>query len=111
MKVKHMPRPPSTAPEHVKALWWRKNIVNLSRAELAALVGVSESRIADIEAGATRGTGAKIDQDTMTRYRMACAAVSLGIKFDWTSCTMKPVTRAEIRIDMEIDAPLPDPPE
>jgi transcriptional regulator with XRE-family HTH domain len=107
MKAKPMPRPPLTAPEHEKALWWRKVIVNMTRAELSALVGVSESRIADIENGKTRGSGAVIDQDTMTRYRMACAAVSLGVQFDWTSCTLKPVTRAEIRLDMEIQLPPP----
>lgn len=112
MKDRPMNRPPASTPEHVKARWWRENVVQMSRNELGAIVGVSASRILDIEAGSTRGSGAMIDRDTMTRYRMACAAVALGVEFDWTSCVLRPVAKTEIRIDMEIrpakDQPAPE---
>lgn len=99
-----MKRPAKTEPEHIRARWWREYVVQLTRKELADLTGVSESRIADIENGKTRGTGANVDRQTMQRYRMMCAAVSLGIKFDWQSCTMRPITKVEITVPIEIPA-------
>ena len=76
-------RPPAKAPEHERARYWRENIVNLSRRELAERIGISASRITDYERGHDRGSGAPIDQGARTRYRLACAAVALGIEFDW----------------------------
>lgn len=90
--------PPADAPEHVKAEWWRKNVARLSRPELAQLTGFSVSRIADIEAGVTRSTGAPIDQGAMNRYRMACAAVALGVEFDWLTLSLIPDMPVEIRM-------------
>ena len=34
-------RPPAKAPEHERARYWRENIVNLSRRELAERIGIS----------------------------------------------------------------------
>lgn len=86
----------TTAPEHERALFWRKHVVKLTRDQLSELVGVSVSRIADIEAGKSRANGAPIDAATMTRYRMACAAVTLGVSFDWTSLKLRPNAPVEI---------------
>ena len=90
--------PPKDAPEHVRCRWWRENIARLSRPELADMIGVSASRIADIEAGQTRSTKAPIDDATMRRYRMACAAVTLGVDFDWLTISLIPDVPVEIRL-------------
>jgi len=103
--ISPMAKPTADDPEHVRCRWWRDFVVQLSRKDLAELVGVSESRIMDIEAGKTRGTGAPIDAATMQRYRMACAAVALGVEFDWLECRMRPVAKTEIKVVMEVAAP------
>lgn len=90
--------PPPDSPEHVRAKWWREHIAQLSQRELAALTGFSISRIVDIEAGVTRGSGEPIDSATMTRYRMVCAAVTLGARFDWLTLSLVPQTAVEIRV-------------
>lgn len=97
-----MVRPAISDPENIRSRWWRECVVQLTRKELADLVGVSESRIADIEAGKTRGTNAPIDAQTLQRYRLACAAVALGIEFDWLTCTMRPLAKVDITIPMVI---------
>ena len=86
------------APEHERARYWRENIVNLSRRELAERVGISESRITDYERGHDRGSGEPIDQGTMTRYRLACAAIMLGVEFDWLTLSLTPP--GQVRITM-----------
>ena len=86
------------APEHERARYWRENIVNLSRRELAERIGISESRITDYERGHDRGSGVPIDQGTMTRYRLACAAIMLGVEFDWLTLSLTPP--GQVRITM-----------
>lgn len=96
---KHAEPPPGPdAPEHIRAQWWRENVVRMKRPELAELVGVSVSRIVDIEAGENRTTKQPIDEATMRRYRLACAAVTLGVEFNWTSISLIPDTPVEIRL-------------
>ena len=82
-----------------RARYWRENIVNLSRRELAERIGISASRITDYERGHDRGSGVPIDQGTMTRYRLACAAVALGVEFDWLTLShLTPL--GQVRITM-----------
>lgn len=90
--------PAADAPEHVKARWWRESVANMSRSEVAELTGFSVSRIADMESGQNRSTHAPIDEATMRRYRMACAAVSLGVEFDWIDMKLIPDVPVEIRM-------------
>lgn len=90
--------PAPDAPEHVRARYWREHIARMSRAEVADATGVSVSRIIDIEAGENRTTHTPIDADTMRRYRMACAAVSLGVNFDWITMSLIPDVPVEIRM-------------
>jgi transcriptional regulator with XRE-family HTH domain len=99
-----MNQPSLSDAEHVKARWWREIIIQMTRAELAQRIGVSESRILDIEAGKTRGTGKPVDEATMQRYRMACAALTLGIEFDWLTCTLRPVAKVQISVPVAIAA-------
>ena len=94
-----MTQPAIDAPQHDKARWWREDVMDLSRKQLAALTGVSVSRIADMEAGKTRGNGKPIDPGTMRRYRMACAAVALGAEFDWLTLRLRP-SKATIIVEM-----------
>lgn len=78
------PRPPArTAPAHLRARWWREHKMGLTRAELAARIGLTESEIANYEAGLRRQSGAAPDY---ARYRLLCAAVDAGLDgFDWVS--------------------------
>lgn len=92
------PYPPESAPEHVKAKYWREHIVRLSRPKLAEMIGMSVSTIADIEAGHNRSTKAVIDTAVMQRYRMCCAAVMAGIEFDWLSMSLIPDVPVQIRM-------------
>ena len=69
-------QPSPKAPEHERARWWRENVMKMSRRALAEELGMSESRISDIEAGvASRSSGEAIDPALMTRHRLACAAL------------------------------------
>lgn len=90
--------PAPDAPEHVRARWWRIHSVKMTRAEVAETTGVSVSRIADIEAGENRTTKTPIDDATMKRYRMACAAVTLGVEFDFVTMSLIPDVPVEIRL-------------
>jgi len=94
-----VPRP--DAPEHERARYWRENVVGLSRRELAERIGMSESRIMDIEAGQVRGDGRAIEPDAMQRYRLACAAVTLGVKFDWLTLSLSPAAPVRILVGAE----------
>jgi transcriptional regulator with XRE-family HTH domain len=93
-----MTPPRSSDPEHVRCKYWREEIVKMSRQEVADLTGMSVSRIADFEAGMNRATKTPIDEASMKRYRMACAAVTLGCRFDWLSCRLITELPVEIRL-------------
>ena len=83
------------APEHERALWWRENVVGLSRSELAKRIGYSETAIMNIELGVQQDTGRPVEERAMLRYRLACAAITLDVLFDWATCTLQlesPVT-------------------
>jgi hypothetical protein len=82
------PAPPPYAPEHVRARYWREHTMRLSRRELGEMLAMSESRIEDLERGTVRGDERPIDPASMQRYRLACAALTLGIEFDWVSLIM-----------------------
>ena len=64
------------APEHERARYWRENIVNLSRRELAERIGISASRITDYERGHDRGSGEPIDQGTMSISGWLCPSTT-----------------------------------
>lgn len=81
-------QPPKSAPEHVRARYWREHIAKMSRPELAEAIGYSVSTIGDIEAGMNRATRQPIDPVTMKRYRLLCAGVGLDIEFDWDELEM-----------------------
>jgi transcriptional regulator with XRE-family HTH domain len=53
---------------------WRE-MQNLTRGELADLVGYSVSQIMDLESGVNRKTGAPLGLGVMRRYTLACARV------------------------------------
>lgn len=88
--------PALDAPEHERARWWRENVVRLSRPELAKRIGMSPSRILDYEAGHRRDTGKAIEPEQMRRYRMLCAAVTMGLQFDWLECRLEPAGRVKV---------------
>lgn len=74
-----MDKPADDAPDHVKCRWWRSELMELTREQLAAMTGFSVSTIRDFENGAK-----EIDPMARKRYALACAAVSAGIEFTWT---------------------------
>jgi len=80
---------------------WREKIMKLSRRELAELTGFSASRISDIEQGSNRASGAETDEANMLRYRLACAAVTLGAQFNWTEISLKTTVPIEIKLNIE----------
>jgi transcriptional regulator with XRE-family HTH domain len=96
-------------PEGPRAKAWRKG-AGLSRSRLSELTGYGQSTIAAIERGQwARGT--MVDDATMQAYRLACAAVALGVRFDWGEIELRPF-EAVIRIPAEAQAPrVPRPPE
>lgn len=69
--------------EHFRAEVWRKDIMKLSRPALAALTGYSVAHIQNFEKGKNTGTKTEIGEREMHRYKMVCAAVAAGLKFDW----------------------------
>jgi transcriptional regulator with XRE-family HTH domain len=81
--------------EHEKAHLWRK-AMGLSRRKLASLIGLSESNIADIEAGVYRINKRPVPEPIMRRYRMLCGAVTAGLAFDWYRAKLKTDERREI---------------
>ncbi|MDI7862547.1 hypothetical protein MRS76_11300 [Rhizobiaceae bacterium n13] len=86
-----MEKPDADAPEHVKCKWWREEVMELSREQLAPLVGFSAAAIKDFER-----PNKEIDPMARKRYTMACAAVSIGVEFDWLT------TRLSISRPVEI---------
>lgn len=80
-------RPVQDAPEHVKAKWWREEVMGLSRPALAEMIGRSVAYIEDMERGTQRPSGAPITD--YTAYRAACASVAAGVEFDWMSCRVR----------------------
>ena len=82
-----MEKPGPDAPEHVKCRWWRNDLMELTREQLSGLTGFSVSAIRDYENGTK-----EIDPTTQKRYRMACAAVAMGVQFDWLSTSLE-ITR------------------
>ena len=60
-------------PERERGRRWRE-AKGYSRAQLADLIGYSERMVRSVESGA---------EPLMQRYRLACAAVDAGLKFDW----------------------------
>lgn len=79
--------------EGARARAWRE-ACGLSRRELAARTGYGESTIEQIERGYFK-PGKPVEESTMRTYRLACAAVALGLTFDWRTVRMRPVA-AEI---------------
>lgn len=81
-------QPDKSAPEHIRARYWREHIVKMSRPELAEAIGYSVSTIGDMEAGMNRITKKPIDPVTMKRYRLLCMTVGLDADFDWDGLEM-----------------------
>lgn len=75
---------------------WRKNVMGLTRPELAELTGYSRAAIQNFERGVNISTGAKVKPREMQRYRMVCACVMAGLTFDWRTLTLdpRPLTKA-----------------
>jgi hypothetical protein len=94
----HMDKPPADAPEHLKCRYWREEIMTWTRAQASEATGFSVSTISDMELGFNRSTKANIDPAAMKRYRMACAAASLGVDFDWYTTRLIPEHPVEIRV-------------
>lgn len=93
--------PPADAAIHAKALWWRTEVLRMSRRQLAELSGYSESRIQEMEAGfkwASRGRRTPIDEASIRRYCMVVAAVSLGVEFDFVTLSLAPTAPVRITI-------------
>ena len=84
---------PTDEPEYVLCKRWREEVLELSRAELAALTGFSADAIKDYERPDKR-----IDPKARKRYRLAVAAATFGIEFDWMTATFKPVVPIEIAV-------------
>ena len=74
-------------PEHVLCRRWRVEVMELTREQLSALTGFSASMIKDYER-----PGKAIDEKARRRYRMACAALSAGVEFDWSRTSFQ-ITR------------------
>lgn len=90
--------PADVIPWHTRARAWRVNVMDMTRKDLAPLIGISESRIADIEAGADRSSGAPIDDATMRRYELLAGALTLGLAFDFDSVTLSPVAGVSLGV-------------
>ena len=87
------------APEHERALWWRENVVGLSRSALAERTGYSEAVIMNMELGVQQDTGRPVDERAMLRYRLACAAITLDVHFDWATCTLQLETPVTLSVE------------
>jgi hypothetical protein len=82
------PEPPAAdAPEHVRAHWWRVHVAKLARPALADQLGKSAAYIQRMEGGEINGR--PIEAAEYAMYRLACAAISAGVKFDWISTTLE----------------------
>ena len=67
--------------------------MELSRGQLAALTGYSVDAIKDYER-----PDKKIDDKARQRYRLAVAAASFGIDFDWVDIRFKTVLPIEMTV-------------
>lgn len=81
-------KPDKSEPEHIRARYWRENVVRMSRPALAEAIGYSVSTIGDMEAGMNRITKKPIDAVAMKRYRLLCMTVGLDASFDWDELEM-----------------------
>lgn len=80
-------RPPSDAPEHVKAQYWRKRVLRVTQDELSRLTGYSVSSVRAFERGCKNDPRrTPLDPDAIKRYRTACAAIEARVRFDWLTC-------------------------
>jgi len=68
-------------PEHERARQWR-DACGLTREQLSALSGYSESAIKQMETG-KNSAGDPVGDDAWQRYRLICAAIMAGLDFDW----------------------------
>jgi hypothetical protein len=91
-----MERPDDDAPEHEKCKWWRTEVVSLSREQLAPLIGFSAAAIKDFER-----TNKAVDPMARKRYMMACAALSIGVNFNWLETSLLISRPVEITMKME----------
>lgn len=80
-------------PEHVLCRRWREEVMELSRSQLGALTGYSADVIKDYERA-----DKKIDEKARKRYRLAVAAASFGIEFDWVDITFKTILPVEMTV-------------
>lgn len=70
-------QPSLGAPEGLRAAFWRETVLKLSRPALADLLGVQSQVVERYE------NADKVPE----RYRLACAALGAGLKFDWDKPT------------------------
>lgn len=85
--------------EGQQARKWRENS-GLSRRKLAELTGYAESSIAAIERGEW-GPDKPVDPNTFKTYRLTCAAVALGVIFDWDRLELTPRGVVQITIPLQ----------
>ncbi len=74
-------QPTTASVEALKAKLWRKNVVGLSREQLAERIAYSSASIQLFERGYDY-TGRPLGERAWRRYRRACAGVHLP-DFDW----------------------------
>lgn len=72
--------------EAFRAKHWRTNVMRISKAELAALIGYTEQAVYLMERG-INSQGMPVRDWVWTRYKMACAGAEYarfsGKPFDW----------------------------
>lgn len=83
-------------PEHVLCRRWREDVLELSRPQMATLTGYSAASIKDFEKA-----GRDIDEKARKRYRLAVAAASFGVEFDWQDAYL----RTRVPVEMTIRRP------
>ncbi|TBC12724.1 hypothetical protein ELH35_38085 [Rhizobium ruizarguesonis] len=74
---------PFDEPEHVLCKRWRVEKMELTREQLSTLTGFSASMIKDYGR-----PNRVIDENARKRYRLACAAVEMGVQFDWAGASL-----------------------
>lgn len=80
-------------PEYLLCKRWREDVLELTREQLSTLTGYSAGVIKDYER-----PDKKIDEKARKRYRLAVAAASFGIEFNWVETTFKPFVPITISI-------------
>lgn len=76
-------KPDAKVSEGVKARWWRENIMRMSRKDISDLTGYSTVHIGNIEGDWNSSTKGPPPPRAYQQYRVACAAISAGVVFDW----------------------------